>query len=66
MHIEVGKSYKMYPDMEYPFGKRIHVVAIIEEQVMFRTWFKSKQRWEYQIEPLWHLDRLVRIGELCR
>ena len=58
--IEVGKVYN-YPKAGC-IVKRIHIVAEIEEQIVYRRWSVSKKYWWYSIDSRWGLDYFAEKG----
>lgn len=54
MKLQVGKKYKFYYGKNNPMNRLIHICAIVDNQVVFRTWSKKQKRWIYVIDPIFY------------
>lgn len=63
---KVGDAYRR-------FGNKYHVRAIVDQDeetqnrgwYVIRWWRRSKQRWEYDCEPVWLIDHeLLKSGSV--
>lgn len=52
--VEVGKQYR-YPQRNF-ISEKIHVLAEVEDHIVYKRWSPSKQVWRYMIESRWWLD----------
>jgi hypothetical protein len=46
-------------------NKTIYIRAVVDEyQVVYKTWYKHKKRWSYQIEDIYYFYFLLKGGNL--
>ncbi len=63
--IKIDKKYRMYPNNEYPINCIIHIRAIVDkEQVVYKKWFRTKQRWRYFVDSIIYFNLLEKNNEL--
>ena len=48
-------------------GTKNHVLKVLDEDdtvlIVFKWWRSGKQRWEYEVEPVWVVEQAI---EICR
>jgi hypothetical protein len=49
-----------------PNNKGIEIRGIIDNRIIYRTWFKRKQYWHYAIEGLYMFELWTRDGHLSK
>ena len=57
----VSKAPKTWRRFRNPASEKCHLVAEIEDDngeklIAYKWWGKSKQRWQYEIEPRWIMN----------
>lgn len=63
----VGKKYRIYYGKDNPYNARIHILAIVDkEYYVYKYWWKYKQRWIYEVQPLWWYQMKYRDGSLLK
>ena len=65
--IKPGNKIKLFYHKGNFNNKTIHILAIVKDQVIFKTWLKHKKLWSYQIQSLYYFtlafDCLNYIGK---
>lgn len=61
--MEVGKKYRIFWNKDNPNNETIHVRAIVDEdQIVYKQWYSSKQRWMYHVRDILWFDMLKKEG----
>lgn len=61
MNIEIGKKYKALL-----FGSNmqtVHVVGIIEEQIVFKFYSRSGAKWRYEVYPSFGFRLMIKFAK---
>ena len=61
-YLQIGKKY--YWKRAGIITKTIHILAEVEEHVVYRWWKKSKLCWVWSIDSRYFLDMLVERGDI--
>jgi hypothetical protein len=59
-----GRVYRINYGKGNPNNSRIHLVAAVEGQWVFKSWSRGHRSWRYAIEPLFFFELLHRSGRL--
>lgn len=58
--ITAGKSFRIYYGEGNVNNRTIHIRAIVDDQVVYRFWVRSKRRWQYEVESTYGLSLQIK------
>lgn len=63
--LQVGKTLRIDFGKDNPNNEVIHIRAIVDDdQVVFKTWNKHRQRWSYCVKWMYYFELLLEDGHL--
>ena len=62
MEIKPGDKYREDYGTDMPANKKIHILAIVEEMIVFKYW--TGVRWRYEIETPYYFEIRFKDGHL--
>lgn len=54
--VRPGISFHRYFNEGNPNNAKFHVRALVDNRVVVRTWWKNKQRWNYEVWHSWEFE----------
>ena len=60
---DVVMELRLERGLKYRDGDRkIHIVEIVEDHVVYKWWSKRKQYWRYYVDSIYLVERLIKQG----
>lgn len=61
-----GRKLRISYQNDNPNNKAIEIRGIVDGLIIYRTWFKRRQRWHYVVEDRYMFELWLRDGHLSK